>query len=66
MDANRIAAPQRVLDALQRLQTVVERLQAEANGVVFGAAAALEVPDGWVWDGAGWIAPETGSAATAE
>lgn len=58
MDANRIAAPQRVLDALQRLQTVVERLQAEANGVVFGAAAALDVPDGWRWDGAGWVAPE--------
>lgn len=25
---------------------------------LYGAAIALDVPDGWVWDGSGWVAPE--------
>lgn len=53
----RIDAPQRVLDALKRAQETIDRLQAEAQAIVFGAAIGLGVPDNWTWDGRGWIAP---------
>lgn len=53
----RIDAPQRVLDAINRAQDTIDRLQAEAQALVFGAAIGLGVPDGWVWDGRGWHPP---------
>ena len=57
MDQQRIDAPPRVLATVRQTEETIRRLQAEANAVLFGAAAALEVPDGWRWDGAGWSAP---------
>ena len=57
MDAQRIDAPQRVIDAMRRAQEAMERIQMEAQAIQFGAMAALDVPDGWVWDGGGWKEP---------
>lgn len=56
--AERIDAPAKVLDAIKRAQETIDRLQAEAQAVLFGAAAGLAVPDDWQWDGRGWIAPD--------
>lgn len=56
--AERIDAPAKVLDAIKRAQETIDRLQAEAQAVLFGAAAGLGVPDNWTWDGRGWIAPD--------
>lgn len=55
--SERIDAPQRVIDAMRRAQEAMERIQMEAQAIQFGAMAALDVPDGWQWDGAGWKAP---------
>mgnify|MGYP007132420463 CR=1 FL=1 len=55
---NRIDAPQRVIDAMKRAQEAMERIQLEAQAIQFGAMAALDVPEGWQWDGSGWRAPE--------
>ena len=57
--SERIDAPQRIVDAMRRLQEAADRLQVEAQAVLFGAAAALNVPDGWQWDGGGWREPDT-------
>ena len=57
MGLQRIEAPPRVLATVRQTEEAIRRMQAEANAVLFGAAAALEVPDGWRWDGAGWSAP---------
>jgi hypothetical protein len=62
MDQQRIDAPVKVIDAIKRAQETINRLQAEAEAVLFGAHAALDVPAGWQWDGRGWAAP----AATEE
>ena len=64
--SERIEAPARLLEKLRPAQEQVQRLQAEIQAALFGAQVALDVPDGWVWDGRGWTPPETGSAATAE
>lgn len=53
----RIDAPTRVLDALQRAQETIDRLNAEAQAILYGAAAGLDVPSSWRWDGTGWAAP---------
>lgn len=55
--SERIDAPAKVLDALKRAQETIDRLQAEAQALLFGASAGLAVPDGWQWDGQGWAAP---------
>lgn len=57
MMSERIDAPQRVIDAMRRAQEAMERIQMEAQAIQFGAMAALDVPDGWQWDGGGWVAP---------
>ena len=57
MSAQRITAPERITDAMRRIQEAADRLQLEAQALQFGARAALDVPDGWTWDGAGWVAP---------
>lgn len=56
--SERIDAPQRIVEAMRRLQEAADRLQVEAQAVLFGAAAALDVPDGWQWDGGGWREPD--------
>ena len=57
-DTQRIDAPAKLLERLRPVQEQINRLQAEINGAIFGAAIALNVPDGWQWDGAGWVAPD--------
>lgn len=34
------------------------RTNTEVQAMLFGASAALDVPDGWTCDGSGWVAPE--------
>ena len=55
--SERINAPQRIVDAIENAQRQVERINLEVQAMVFGAAAALDVPEGWQWDGSGWVAP---------
>jgi hypothetical protein len=55
----RIAAPRRVLDLLARGEEMIQKIQGEMQAVLAGAAAALDVPDGWQWDGGGWSKGET-------
>ena len=52
--SNRIAAPQRIVEAMRKLQETLDRLQMEAQAIQFGARAALDVPDTWQWGGDGW------------
>ena len=54
---DRIDAPTKLIERLRPVQEQVNRLQAEIQAALFGAALALDVPEGWVWDGAGWVAP---------
>lgn len=58
MGNQRIDAPQRVIDAMKRAQEAMERIQMEAQAIQFGAMAALDVPEGWQWDGSGWKAQD--------
>ncbi len=58
MDSERIDAPARIVEAMRRMQEALDRLQLEAQAILFGAMAALDVPDGWQWDGSGWKAPD--------
>ena len=58
MSNQRIDAPAKLIERLRPVQEQVNRLQAEIQAALFGAAVALDVPEGWVWDGAGWVAPE--------
>ena len=60
--SERIEAPVRLLDKLRPVQEQINRMQAEIQAALFGAAVALDVPDGWVWDGSGWIAPDNEKA----
>lgn len=57
-EQQRIDCPVRLLERLRPVQEQVQRLQAEIQAALFGAQVALDVPDGWRWDGAGWVAPE--------
>lgn len=54
----RIDAPKRILDTIEQAQRQMERIQTEIQAMLFGVQAALDVPDGWQWDGRGWIEPE--------
>lgn len=56
--SERIEAPGKLLDKLRPVQEQIDRLYAEMQAALFGAKIALGVPDEWVWDGAGWVAPE--------
>lgn len=53
----RIDAPKRILDTIEQAQRQLERIQTEIQAMLFGAQVALDVPDGWVWDGSGWCEP---------
>lgn len=53
----RIDAPERIVKVIEDAQKQIERINVEVQAMLFGAQAALDVPDGWVWDGHGWIAP---------
>jgi len=57
MHEQRIEAPARLMEKLRPAQEQVQRLQAEIQAALFGAAMALDVPESWQWDGAGWVAP---------
>jgi len=57
-DIQRIEAPTRLLEKLRPVQEQINRMQAEIQAALFGAQVALDVPDGWRWDGAGWVEPE--------
>ena len=57
MQYDRIDAPARIVEAMRRMQEALDRLQLEAQAIQFGARAALDVPEGWQWDGSGWRAP---------
>lgn len=57
-DAQRIDAPAKLLERLRPVQEQINRMQAEIQAALFGAQVALDVPDGWWWDGAGWVEPE--------
>ena len=61
--SERIDAPRRIVDAIENAQRQVERINLEVQAMVFGAAAALNVPEGWQWDGSGWT---EGRGATGE
>ena len=56
--SERIEAPRRIVDAIENAQRQVERINLEVQAMVFGAAAALDVPEGWQWDGSGWKAAD--------
>lgn len=56
--SERIDAPRRIVEALENAQRQVERINTEVQAILFGAAAALDVPNGWQWDGSGWKAPD--------
>ena len=56
-NAQRIDAPAKLIERLRPVQEQVQRLQAEIQAALFGAAMALDVPESWQWDGAGWVAP---------
>lgn len=57
-DAQRIEAPAKLIERLRPVQEQINRMQAEIQAALFGAQVALDVPDGWRWDGAGWVEPE--------
>lgn len=57
MSDTRIDAPRRILDTIEQAQRQIERIQTEIQAMLFGVQAALDVPDGWQWDGKGWIEP---------
>lgn len=54
----RIEAPARLIERLRPVQERILRMQGEVQAALLGAQVALDVPDGWQWDGAGWVAPE--------
>lgn len=64
MSENRIEAPQRVVEALKRAQETINRLQSEAEAMLFGVREALNVPDGWQWRDGGWEKPEESAGET--
>jgi hypothetical protein len=58
MNEQKINAPQRITDAIEKARETIDRINLELQAMLFGASAALDVPDGWTWDGSGWVAPE--------
>jgi len=65
-DQQRIECPAKLLERLKPVQEQIDRLNAEINAALFGARLALGVPDDWVWDGAGWIAPDNEKALSSD
>jgi hypothetical protein len=59
MNNHRIEAPERVVRLLARGEEMIRNIQSEMQAVLAGAAAALNVPEGWRWDGSGWAKVET-------
>lgn len=57
--SERIEAPVRLIEKLRPVQDQIDRLAAEIQAALFGASIALDVPEGWLWDGGGWAAPPT-------
>ena len=55
--SERIEAPARLIEKLRPVQEQIDRLSAELRAALFGAQVALDVPDNWHFDGAGWVAP---------
>jgi len=43
------------VERLRPVQEQIDKLAGEVQAALFGARLALGVPDGWVWDGSGWI-----------
>lgn len=58
MKSNKINAPEKLLERLRPAQEQVNRLNAEIAAALLGAKIALDVPEDWVWDGTGWVAPD--------
>lgn len=54
----RIEAPVKIVETLERIRQQQQVLAAQAEALLFGASVALEVPEGWQFDGSGWIDPE--------
>lgn len=57
MENGKIDAPTRLLERLRPAQEQIDRLNAEIGAALLGARLALNVPDDWMWDGGGWVAP---------
>jgi len=54
----RIECPAKLLERLRPVQEQIDKLAGEVQAALFGAAIALDVPDDWRWDGAGWRPPD--------
>lgn len=54
-EQQRIDCPVRLVERLKPVQEQIDKLAGEVQAALFGARLALGVPDGWVWDGSGWI-----------
>ena len=65
-DVQRIECPVRLVERLKPVQEQIDKLAGEVQASLFGARLALGVPDGWVWDGAGWVASEVSHPAPEE
>ena len=63
--SERIDAPPKLIERLRPVQEQINRMQAEIQAALFGAQVALDVPEGWQWDGSGWIASEASGAIAA-
>ncbi len=61
-EQQRIECPAKLIERLKPVQEQIDRLNNEIQAALFGAQVALDVPDGWVWDGSGWVAPENEKA----
>jgi len=66
MTHQRIDAPAKLIERLRPVQEQINRMQAEIQAALFGAQVALDVPDVWVWDGSGWIAPDNEKALSGD
>ena len=65
-EQQRIEAPKRLLERLRPVQEQIDRLYGEVQAGLFGAKMALNVPDDWQCDGAGWVAPRQEGETTAD
>ncbi len=65
-DVQRIECPVRLVERLKPVQEQIDKLAGEVQAALFGAAVALDVPDGWLWDGSGWIAPDNEKALSGD
>lgn len=65
-EQQRIDAPARLVEQLRPVQERIDRMAAEVQAALFGARLALNVPDGWEFDGAGWVAPDKNALSDGE